>query len=212
MRPRLRQSGSMPDAIVSSRRASPCSSSAFAHAQRGERRARATGGQELGQIAGDLVPARELPGQLEHGVLSWKEASLPRELELLQVVQVGHADSFGTRGHGLEGCLLGSLSHAHVSRHRARSFGGGACTLERMNALARIRVWLASSIAADLERGIPIAETVQSVSLVYGGGALFSVAAGVVALPRSAWRAGARPGCPGAETGAPARPRCPRPR
>ncbi len=58
-----------------------------------------------------------------------------------------------------------------------------------MNALARIRVWLASSIAADLERGIPIAETVQSVSLVYGGVALFSVAAVLLAFPDSAWRA-----------------------
>jgi len=57
-----------------------------------------------------------------------------------------------------------------------------------MNALARIRAWLASSIAADLDRGIPIAETVQWVSLVYGSMAVFTVAAVLLAFPDSAWR------------------------
>jgi hypothetical protein len=64
-----------------------------------------------------------------------------------------------------------------------------------MNALARIRAWLASSLAADLDRGIPIAETVQWVSLVYGGVGVFSIAAILLAFPDPAWRVATAAAC-----------------
>jgi hypothetical protein len=67
-----------------------------------------------------------------------------------------------------------------------------------MNALARIRGWLASSVAADLDRGIPIAETVQWVSLVYGSVSLLAVAAILLSFPAaSEWRIATALGCVG---------------
>ncbi len=57
-----------------------------------------------------------------------------------------------------------------------------------MNAVARTRAWIAGAVASDAERGIPIAETVQWVSLVYGGMSLLSIVAVWLASPDSAWR------------------------
>jgi PAS domain S-box-containing protein len=67
-----------------------------------------------------------------------------------------------------------------------------------MNALARIRAWLASSVAADLDRGLPIAETVQWVSLVYGSVSLLTVVAILLSFPEaSSWRVATALGCVG---------------
>ncbi|HTO08658.1 MAG TPA: PAS domain S-box protein [Myxococcota bacterium] len=57
-----------------------------------------------------------------------------------------------------------------------------------MDALARFRAWIEGAVAGDGDRGIPIAETVQWVSLVYGAGSLFSALAVVLAFPESSWR------------------------
>jgi len=57
-----------------------------------------------------------------------------------------------------------------------------------MNAVARTRAWIAGALAGDSERGIPIAETVQWVSLVYGGMSLLAMAAVLLAFPDSSWR------------------------
>jgi PAS domain S-box-containing protein len=59
-----------------------------------------------------------------------------------------------------------------------------------MNALARFRAWIAGAVAGDGDRGIPIAETVQWVSLVYGAGSLISTVAVWLAFPESRWRVG----------------------
>src|SRR5262245_22993253 len=59
-----------------------------------------------------------------------------------------------------------------------------------MDALARIRGWLAPAIAEDRERELPIAETVQWVSLVYGGMSLVTVVAVLLAFPDDFWRVG----------------------
>ncbi len=82
----------------------------------------------------------------------------------------------------------GRVSPCGQKLARGSVFAGTACNLARMNALARIRGWFARAIAEDRERELPIAETVQWVSLVYGGMSLVTIVAVVLAFPHDSWR------------------------
>ncbi|MFI5316198.1 MAG: PAS domain S-box protein [Myxococcota bacterium] len=64
-----------------------------------------------------------------------------------------------------------------------------------MNALARFRAWIATAVAGDSDRGIPIAETVQWVALVFGGASLLSIVAVFLEFPDRTWRIAIALGC-----------------